>query len=67
VGRERRVALNDIDVRHRNIQFVGNDLSKASADAGTEINLPGVNRNHAFFIDSEKRIDLVECDALWRG
>jgi hypothetical protein len=33
VRRQRGVALNDIDVCHRDVEFVGNDLRQAGADA----------------------------------
>jgi stalled ribosome alternative rescue factor ArfA len=66
VGRERGIALNDVDARHRNIEFVGDNLRKRGANAGTEVNLAQVRRHHAFLIDREKRVDLVGRDALRR-
>ena len=37
---ERGVALNDVDVRHGNVELVGDDLSKAGADAGAQLTFP---------------------------
>jgi hypothetical protein len=56
--------LNDINVRHGDVEFVRDDLSKAGADAGAESTFP-VNRNNPLFIDGEKRIDIIERHALW--
>ena len=59
VRRERSVALNYIDVCYGSIEFVGNDLSNAGADAGTELNLSGV-------VFTNERADAFMPDGVYR-
>ena len=55
VGRQRGVALDDLDARERHVELVGGDLRERRRDAGAEIDLAGVDRDHAVGVDGEDR------------
>ena len=62
IGRQCGIALDDADICKRHIEFFGGDLSERDTDAGAEIDLADINRDHALAIDRQESIDLVESD-----
>jgi hypothetical protein len=66
VGRERGVALDDLHPRHRQVELVGRDLAERRAGAGAEVDLAGIDRDHALGIDRQERVDLGERERLRR-
>ncbi len=64
VGRERSVALDELDPVERHVEFVRDDLRQCSCDAGPEIDFAAIDRHHAAGIDREKRVDLGDREGL---
>ena len=48
LGRQRGVALHELDHAQRHIELFGDDLRQRRRDAGAEIDLAGIDRDHAF-------------------
>src|SRR5436190_595532 len=60
IGRERSVALDELDPVERHVELVGNDLRQRGRDTGAEIDLAAIERHLAAGIDREEGIDLGE-------
>ena len=67
VGRERSVALDELDHGQRHVELLGDHLQQRSRDAGAEVDLAGIDRHHALGIDREEGVDLGGCDRLARA
>ena len=64
IGRQGGIALNDGYGCEGRIEFVGYDLGQGRLHACAKIDLAGVNGDHAFCIDGEECVDLVQRERL---
>ena len=67
VGRQRAVALDQLDATDWQPEFFRRDLREGGAQAGAEIDLAGIDRRRAVGMEREIGIDLRGVDRLGRG
>src|SRR5690349_10490212 len=64
VGRDARVALNQLDAAEWNRQLLGNQLSLRRIQAVTELALAGERRDVAVGADRDPRVELIAAGAV---
>ncbi len=67
IGGEHGVAGDERDRLERHVELFGGHLRERGADAGAEIDLAGIHRDHPGLVDGEEGIDLGERHRLCSG